>query len=226
METLRLSPLFEEKRNMKQRRLYQWIHPYKVRTWSNRAQMKIALSITLILALFVIPDSYSKELGKKTEMKSETAVIVPADNQSTGQIKPVKSEQTQLQSAPAISEKGTQIKWQVLSGGGITGNSSSYQMGNSVSQTAVGYGSSSLYKLCQGFLPGSYEAGFIRGDATGDGVIDVGDIVYLINYLFKTGSAPTPLQAGDVNCDGNVDVGDVVYLINYLFKGGPPPNPL
>ncbi|MFH1335875.1 MAG: FG-GAP-like repeat-containing protein [Candidatus Zixiibacteriota bacterium] len=67
------------------------------------------------------------------------------------------------------------------------------------------------------------EAAFIRGDATGDGKIDIGDVVYLINYLYKNGTAPNPLAAGDATCDGKVDVGDIVYLINYLFKNGPPP---
>ncbi len=63
----------------------------------------------------------------------------------------------------------------------------------------------------------------IIGDANGDGVIDVGDVVYLINYLYKNDSAPNPLQAGDASCNGVVDVGDVIYLINYLYKGGPAP---
>jgi hypothetical protein len=48
-------------------------------------------------------------------------------------------------------------------------------------------------------------------------------VVYLINYLFKSGSATGPIAAGDANCDSVVDAGDVVYLINYLYKGGPPP---
>jgi len=64
---------------------------------------------------------------------------------------------------------------------------------------------------------------YLCGDANGDGVVDVGDVVYLINYLFKNGPAPSPLQTGDVNLDAVVDVGDIVYLINYLFKAGPPP---
>jgi len=64
---------------------------------------------------------------------------------------------------------------------------------------------------------------FLRGDANGDGVINSADVVYLINYLFKGGPAPEPLEAGDVNCDGIINSADVVYLINYLFKGGPPP---
>jgi hypothetical protein len=69
-----------------------------------------------------------------------------------------------------------------------------------------------------------FEAGFIRGDVTGDGVIDAGDVVYLINYLYRGGPAPTPLASGDTTCDGNVDAGDVVYLINYLYRSGPAPS--
>lgn len=63
-----------------------------------------------------------------------------------------------------------------------------------------------------------------RGDANGDGEIGIGDIVYIINYLYKSGPAPSPMISGDCNCDGVVNVGDIVFLINYLFKGGPAPN--
>ena len=66
--------------------------------------------------------------------------------------------------------------------------------------------------------------GYMRGDVNGDGVINAGDVVYLINYLFIDGPPPIPSEAaGDVNCDGLVNVPDVVYLINYLYIGGPPP---
>ena len=63
----------------------------------------------------------------------------------------------------------------------------------------------------------------IRGDVNRDRKVTVSDVIYLINYLFRSGSAPYPIQSGDVNCDGRITVSDVVYLINYLFKGGPPP---
>jgi len=69
----------------------------------------------------------------------------------------------------------------------------------------------------------AFTTGYLRGDANGDGVINVSDVVYLINYLFISGPAPDPIQAGDANCDGFVNVTDVVYLINYLFISGPPP---
>lgn len=65
---------------------------------------------------------------------------------------------------------------------------------------------------------------FIRGDANGDSRVDAGDIVYLINYLFKNGPAPYPLAAGDVDCNGTIDAGDIVYLLNYLFRSGPAPS--
>jgi CubicO group peptidase (beta-lactamase class C family) len=63
----------------------------------------------------------------------------------------------------------------------------------------------------------------VVGDANGDGVTDPGDVVFLINYLFRGGSAPVPYEAGDCNCDEVVNADDVVYLISYLFRGGPPP---
>lgn len=64
---------------------------------------------------------------------------------------------------------------------------------------------------------------YICGDCNHDENIDVGDVIYLINYLYKNGPVPNPRQAGDVTTDGIVDIGDIVYLINYLFKGGPTP---
>ena len=61
------------------------------------------------------------------------------------------------------------------------------------------------------------------GDTNGDQEVTISDVVYLVNYLFKSGPAPDPIQAGDVNCDDNADIIDAVYIVNYLFKGGPPP---
>jgi len=60
----------------------------------------------------------------------------------------------------------------------------------------------------------------ICGDANGDGMVNVGDAVFLISYVFRGGPAPDPLQAGDANNDGMTNVGDAVYVINYVFKGG------
>ena len=64
---------------------------------------------------------------------------------------------------------------------------------------------------------------FIRGDAENDQDLDVSDVIYIINYLFKGGDPPVHSGAGDADCDWDTDVSDVIYLINYLFKGGPAP---
>ena len=64
---------------------------------------------------------------------------------------------------------------------------------------------------------------YSRGDCNRDGIINLADVIYLINYLYRNGLPPDPLEAGDTNCDGTVEIGDVIYLINYLFKGGLPP---
>lgn len=67
-------------------------------------------------------------------------------------------------------------------------------------------------------------AGLYRGDCNQDRLLDVSDVVYMINYLYKSGTAPLPLpDQGDVNHDGVMDVSDIVYLLNYLFKSGPAP---
>ncbi|MGB2990476.1 MAG: C25 family cysteine peptidase [Candidatus Zixiibacteriota bacterium] len=57
----------------------------------------------------------------------------------------------------------------------------------------------------------------------GDGVVDVGDVVYLICYLYRGCPEPSPVEAADCNMDDVVNVADVVFLINYLYRGGPPP---
>lgn len=62
-----------------------------------------------------------------------------------------------------------------------------------------------------------------RGDATGDGVINIGDVMWMVNYLYRSGPPPVSFEAGDANCDDDHGLLDVVFLINYLYKGGPSP---
>ncbi len=62
------------------------------------------------------------------------------------------------------------------------------------------------------------------GDANSDEMINVGDVVYIISFVFNGGPPPQFLCDGDVNGDGVVNVGDAVYLIQWVFRGGPPPD--
>ncbi|MGB8657288.1 MAG: hypothetical protein WCE90_05830 [Candidatus Zixiibacteriota bacterium] len=66
---------------------------------------------------------------------------------------------------------------------------------------------------------------YVSGDVTGDGSVTVSDVIFLTNYLFRAGRAPSPLYVGDVNCDSLVDVSDIIRLVNYLYQNGAAPCP-
>ena len=72
---------------------------------------------------------------------------------------------------------------------------------------------------------GRSEYPYISGDANADSVMETGDVVFLINYLFAYDTPPCPYHAGDINCDCMVDIADVVHLVNHLFIAGLPPGP-
>ncbi len=64
---------------------------------------------------------------------------------------------------------------------------------------------------------------YINADANRDGIINIGDAVFIISYVFRGGPAPDPVYAADANCDRVVNVGDAVYIVGYMFRGGPEP---
>jgi len=60
----------------------------------------------------------------------------------------------------------------------------------------------------------------VYGDVNGDTLIDMLDITFLINYLFKDGPAPIDMNLADVNADCIVDINDIMTMVNYLYKAG------
>lgn len=65
---------------------------------------------------------------------------------------------------------------------------------------------------------------FIRGDVTGDGVVDGADETMLQAYLF--GGTPMNCQlAADVNDDGMLGPTDIAALHSYVTSGSPIPPP-
>jgi len=62
----------------------------------------------------------------------------------------------------------------------------------------------------------------ICGNVNRDGSVNIADVVYMTNYLFKDGPEIWRYM-GDVNADGIASIADVVYLIAYLFRGASPP---
>jgi hypothetical protein len=72
------------------------------------------------------------------------------------------------------------------------------------------------------------ERRFHRGDATGDGRIDLADSLALLSHLFLAPAAPACLDAADADGDGALTLSDPLFLLLYLFRGGaapPPPGP-
>lgn len=63
----------------------------------------------------------------------------------------------------------------------------------------------------------------LEGDLNGDGKVDLADIIYYSNFMFKNGPPPNPVAAGDINGDCYTTLVDLIYLSNYVFKGGPAP---
>ena len=65
---------------------------------------------------------------------------------------------------------------------------------------------------------------FLCGDANSDIAVNILDITYLIDYLYRTGPPPSSPDAADVNHDAAVNILDITYLINYLYKSGSAPD--
>jgi hypothetical protein len=67
---------------------------------------------------------------------------------------------------------------------------------------------------------------YIPGDIDGSGFLDIGDLIYLVNYAFDTGPEPPNMNAADVDGSCDVDISDVIYLAEYSFGNPPGPNPV
>jgi hypothetical protein len=66
--------------------------------------------------------------------------------------------------------------------------------------------------------------GHTSGDVNFDGNINILDVTFMINYLYKGGATPKPiLEVADTNGDGATNILDLARLINYLYKGGEAP---
>ncbi len=79
----------------------------------------------------------------------------------------------------------------------------------------------------------SYQCSFIAGEIQmqrydcgrigGNGLTDLGNVLYLVNWIFAGGPSPLDNSYGDIDCSGTANVSDAVYLVKYIFEGGPAP---
>jgi len=61
---------------------------------------------------------------------------------------------------------------------------------------------------------------FKRGEATGDGALDISDAARILSWLFLGGEEPGCIKAADANNDESVDLSDATLVLSFLFLGG------
>jgi len=68
---------------------------------------------------------------------------------------------------------------------------------------------------------------YVCGDASGDGSVNLLDILFLIDFVYGDlpGLPPDPPEAGDPNADGDINLLDILYLIDYLYGSPSGPEP-
>ena len=64
---------------------------------------------------------------------------------------------------------------------------------------------------------------FTRGDANGDGSVDVSDAVTVLQYLFE-GFVIECVDSADYGDNGSVNIADPVGIVGFLFGGESPPS--
>jgi hypothetical protein len=67
---------------------------------------------------------------------------------------------------------------------------------------------------------------YLPGDCNMDGVVNITDALFLLNYLFGDGSAPPRPESCDADGSGSLQISDAIRILNYLFSGGAPPVPV
>ena len=70
----------------------------------------------------------------------------------------------------------------------------------------------------------TYNCSVTEGDYNGDGMVNLGDALYLTEYIYKNGSEPVGgTGRADANGDGFIDISDVIYIIKYIYDGSSEP---
>jgi len=90
----------------------------------------------------------------------------------------------------------------------------------------VGTGSFSELLRVKAFSQPS--ATFVRGDADGNGAVNLTDVIATLGHLFQSGPAPACEDAADADDSGTLNLTDAITTLRSLFQGAgplPPPYP-
>lgn len=188
------------------------------------ALIEVNLVNTQNLNNLIIPVDFSS--GFDIELDSFSVVGTRAENLNSNQVagSTENAVAIQLTGVTPLSPGSGTILWLYL-----TPDQSIVNGGpNPIDTTTIDDLSLSLANTDFSYVPFTesgilYIRDILRGDANSDNTINIGDAVFLTNYVFSYGSAPLSNRAGDANSDDVINVGDAVFLINHMFHDGPPP---
>ncbi len=60
-------------------------------------------------------------------------------------------------------------------------------------------------------------------DASGAGLADIADLVFLVDFMFLQGPPPPVEDAANVDGLDTITITDLVFIVDYMFNGGPAP---
>jgi hypothetical protein len=72
-------------------------------------------------------------------------------------------------------------------------------------------------------VPGGVIPGFRRGDADGNGKLDLTDAISTLQFLYMGYTAPECKDAADTDDSGKLDLTDAISSLQFQFMGGTPP---
>lgn len=162
--------------------------------------------------------------------QKEQPAIAPVPTTESKPLEPTTASPVNPEMPTAsVPATGETLNWFVFSSVAPDASTSSYALHATLGQIAAGGSAAPSYALSQGFWytasePASCCVG-TRGDANGNGVINVVDLNFLVAFFFL-GGAPSPCpEETDANGNGTINVVDLNYLVAYFFLGGSPPAP-
>lgn len=104
---------------------------------------------------------------------------------------------------------GRSICWWKANGEDVTGFTSTYNAG--IAPTSVSRSSNRCYPNIRFFANG------MLGDVNNDGIINIGDVTDLIDYLLGGNESQINYRNGDVDYDNAITIADVTHLIDLLL---------
>ena len=121
--------------------------------------------------------------------------------------------------------------WHVIAGGGGTSSVGTLRLGATIGQPVTGWQSVGTNAVHVGFWQ-NFERisccvyrGNVDGEIQGDHPINIADLTFMVDMLFRDGPDADCMEEADVNADGSINISDLVYMIDVVFRGGPEPPP-